>query len=48
MFWYEYIFIAIAVGLVALPIVIKIINKKKGKSGCCGCEGCAMNCSKRK
>ena len=30
--WFEYIIIVVAVSLVLLPIVLRIINKKRGKS----------------
>lgn len=43
--WYEYLIIVAAVCLVALPIVLAVRNKKKGKPNCsCGCEGC-QGCS---
>lgn len=39
--WFEPILIIIAVGLVAMPFVLKYINKKKGNtkcnSRCCCC-----------
>lgn len=39
--WFEYIIMIVAIGLVFLPLILKIINKKKGKpgcsSGCCCC-----------
>ena len=39
--WFEYIIIIVAIGLVFLPFILKIVNKKKGKpccsSGCCCC-----------
>lgn len=39
--WFEPIIIIVAVGLVILPIILKIVNKKKGKSTCsCGCAYC--------
>lgn len=51
--WFEYIIIVVAVGLVLLPIALKIINKKRGKSscasGCCCCphrEGCCSSINK--
>lgn len=38
--WFEYIIMLIAIGLVLLPIAIKINNKKKGNScgSCCCCD----------
>lgn len=40
--WFEYLIIIAAVALVALPIVLHFVNKKKGKTGCgCGCESCS-------
>lgn len=39
--WFEPLIIIAAVALVALPIVLHFVNKKKGKTDCgCGCEGC--------
>ena len=39
--WFEYIIMIVAIGLVFLPFILKIANKKKGKpgcsSGCCCC-----------
>lgn len=40
--WFEPIIAIIAVFLVILPIILKIRNKKKGKSSCgCGCNECS-------
>ncbi len=39
--WFEYIIMIVAIGLVFLPFILKIVNKKKGKSGCSsGCCCC--------
>lgn len=39
--WFGYIIMIVAIGLVFLPFILKIVNKKKGKpgcsSGCCCC-----------
>ena len=32
--WFEYIIMIVAIGLVFLPFILKIVNKKKGKPGC--------------
>lgn len=45
--WYEYLIIVGAIGIVILPIVLAIINKKRGKVSCgCSCSACASkhNC----
>ena len=40
--WFEPIIAIIAIFLVLLPIIIKIIEKKKGNSKCsCGCDCCS-------
>jgi len=47
--WFEPIIAIVAIGLVILPIILKVVNKKKGKSACsCGCTCCphSGNCSK--
>lgn len=47
-FW-EYILIIATIGMVFLPFILRIVNKKKGKpscsSGCCCCPQ-RGNCSK--
>lgn len=48
--WYEYLIAALAVVIVALPIIRHFVNKKKGKSSCgcdcgCGCGSCS-ECNK--
>ena len=51
MAWYEYIFIVIAVSLVALPFLLAIKNKKKHLGGCCceySCKGSCDNCPFKK
>ncbi len=46
--WYEYLIAALAVVIVALPIILHFVNKKKGKSSC-GCDcGCCSGCDKCK
>ena len=46
--WFEPIIIVVAIGLVLSPIIIKIVNKKRGKSTCsCGdCSSCNKDCMK--
>ncbi len=45
MLWYEYMIAFVAIFLVILPIILKNIKKKKGKSSCgCGCESCSKDC----
>ncbi len=45
MTWYEILIAIGAVAIVALPIVLHFVRKKKGKSSCsCGCD-CA-SCDK--
>ena len=47
--WYEYIIIVFAVGIVLLSFILKIINKKKGKTNCssnCCCCARRSECSK--
>ena len=39
--WYEYLIAAVAMAIVALPIIRHFVNKKKGKSSC----GCDLGCS---
>lgn len=47
--WFEYLIIVIAIGLVALPIVLEIKNRKQGKKGCgCKCDGCHQECPLKK
>ncbi len=41
--WFEILILIGAVALVALPIVLHFVNKKKGKSGC-GCDCGVKNC----
>lgn len=39
--WYEILIAILAIGIVALPIVLHFVNKKKGKSSCgCDCASC--------
>lgn len=39
--WYEILIAIIAVAIVALPIVLHFVNKKKGKTSCgCDCGSC--------
>jgi len=47
MAWYEILIIIAAVIIVAIPIVMHFVNKKRGKHSCdcggdcCSCAGCA-------
>ena len=44
--WFEYLIALAAIGLVILPIVLKIVNKKRGRtSSACGCTSCS-ECNK--
>ncbi len=41
----EVVTIIIAVGIVALPIILKIVNKKNKKDDCTHkCDGCGKEC----
>lgn len=47
--WFEPIIAIIAIGLVILPFILKIINKKRGKPSCscgCDCQSCSKDCMK--
>ena len=43
--WFEPLIAIFAISLVMLPIIKKVIDKKKGKSscGCSDCDGCSKN-----
>ncbi len=46
--WFEYIFIVVAISLVLLPIILKIIGKKRGKPACSSCCCCPhKNCCQK-
>lgn len=46
--WYEYLIGALAIVIVAMPIILHFVNKKKGKKSC-GCDcGCCGGCDKCK
>ncbi len=38
----------LAVGFVGFVIVKSIIDKKNGKSCCCDCSKCSVNCNSKK
>ena len=45
--WFEPLIALAAIGLVLLPIILKIINHKNGKSTCscgCDCTSCNKDC----
>ena len=45
MAWYEYLIIGLAAAFVLGVIVVTLIRKKQGKSGCgCGCGHCSGGC----
>ena len=40
--WFEPIIASFAAFLVVLPLILNIINKKRGKHNCsCGCQDCS-------
>lgn len=44
--WYEILIAVIAAAIVALPIILHFVNKKKGKHSCgCGCDCGCTECS---
>lgn len=45
--WFEPLIAIVAIGLVLLPIILKIVDKKKRKAKCscgCDCSSCDKEC----